>query len=172
MLSVVAPDVAYHDAFLRMLDDYDLHDPANGEYFHDARSDFESYVQFWRDQEVGINLPTGFVPCTNRWLIREDGEIGANVRIRHNVSTPFLADEAGHIGYDVPPAYRGRGFGVEALKAGLEVAADIGLSHVFLFADAANVPSWRTIERCGGVLEAEKYSNHYHCVVRRYRISV
>jgi predicted acetyltransferase len=92
--------------------------------------------------------------------------------VRHTVATPLLAKEAGHIGYDVPPLQRGKGHAAEALRAGLGVAAALGLASVLLFSDAENIASWRTIERCGGVLEAERYSTYYRCIVRRYRIEI
>ena len=92
------------------------------------------------------------------------------VRIRHNISTPFLAEEAGHIGYDVPPSFRRHGYGIACLKAGLEVARGLDLERVLLCADTDNPASWRTIEHCGGIFEKEFYSSHYQTLVRRYWI--
>jgi len=154
-----------------MLADYSANDPENGEWYETGRADFAAYVRHLEDQEAGRPLPEGLVPCSHRWLI-QDGEIVAIVRIRHHIDTPFLREEGGHIGYDVPPRYRGRRFAVAALQSGLEVARKLGLSSVRMFANTDNPASWRTIERCGGVLEAERYSDHYACLVRRYRVDV
>lgn len=176
-ITLSPPDCAFRAAFQRMLDDYDAHDPENGDYYAAARRDFDAYVKSLHGEERGDALPPGFVPCSHRWLMIEEergiaGAICGIVRVRHHIDTPFLAEEAGHIGYDVPPSLRGRGYGTACLRAGLVRARELGLARVLLCADAANPASWRTIERCDGALERERYSEHYDCLVRRYWIDV
>lgn len=156
-------------AFLQMLDDYDAHDPANGRYYGAARVDFAAYVQRLHDDERGL---VGIVPCSHRWLVNGEGALAGVVRVRHRLDSEFLAAEIGHIGYDVPPAQRRRGFGVAALQAGLAHARELGLTHVVLYADTDNPASWRTIERCGGILDEERHSPHFDCLVRRYLIAI
>jgi len=172
MLTVSPPDVALCDAFWAMLDDYAAHDPAKGEFFNAARPDFAAYVQSLLDEERGLNLPLGWVPCTHRWLLDETRAIIGQVRVRHNILPQFLAEEGGHIGYDVPPSRRGHGYAVHCLRAGLGVARALGLPRVLLCAAANNHASWKTIEKCGGVLENEFYSNYFKTVVRRYWIDL
>lgn len=170
MLTVTGPDVAFQDAFFRMLTDYDRNDPTTGEYYAPARADFLAYVESLRNEENGIDLREGMVPCSHRWLLHESHDIVGIVRVRHNIGTEYLAIEAGHIGYDVPPSFRGQGFGLAALKAGLQRARELGIQRVLVCADTDNPASWRTIERCGGVLEAELMSKHYGSLYRRYWI--
>ena len=122
--------------------------------------------------ERGIDLPKDSVPSSNRWLIDEAGEIVGVVRVRHNIDTPFLAEEAGHIGHDVPPGKRGRGYGEACLRAGLAEARRLGLPGVLLRASADNLASLRIIEACGGVFEREFQSEFFGCVVRRYWIAI
>lgn len=171
-IRVTEPDIALEAAFLRMLDDYEANDPENGDFYSLARTDFAAYVQTLSDEERGINLRPGIVPCSHRWLVDDSGEVVGVVRIRHNIDTPFLAREAGHIGYDVPPSHRGRGNGVQCLQAGIERARELEIDRVMVCADTPNRPSWRVIEKCGGVLESEFDSEHYGCLVRRYWIQV
>jgi len=166
---VSQPDVALQDAFIQMLDDYDARDPDYGSRYAAARSDFLAYIQNLYDDERGL---VGFVPYSHRWVVSIQGTIVGVVRVRHYIDTDFLANELGHIGYNVPPSQRGRGFGVVTLKAGLDCARELGLERLLLYADTDNPASWRTIERCGGVLEAERYSQYYHCLVRRYWITL
>jgi predicted acetyltransferase len=166
---VSKPDFALQAGFLQMLDDYDAHDPRNGSHYAAARSDFITYVQNLHNDERGF---IGVVPCSHRWLVNSEGTIVGVVRVRHQLNTDFLANEVGHIGYDVPPSQRGRGFGVLALNAGLDHAWELGLAQVVLYADTENPASWRTIEHCGGVLDSEHYSPHYQCLVRRYTITL
>ena len=172
MFTVSPPDVALCDAFGAMLDDYAAHDPARREFFDAARPDFAAYVQRLLDEEQGLNLPPGWVPCTHRWLIDEAPCIIGQVRVRHNILPRFLAEEGGHIGYDVPPSRRGHGYAALCLQAGLEVARALGLTRVLLCADAHNPASWKTIEKCGGVLENEFYSSYFKTMVRRYWIDL
>ena len=171
-MNVVRLDLSHRDAFLWMLDDYRANDPEPGKWYEKGRDSFDIYLQYLEFDERGIDLPDGIVPCSHRWLIDEQGDIVGIVRIRHNIDTPLLASEIGHIGYDVPPAHRRRGFGIKSLEAGLEAAREIGLTKVLIFADDANPPSWRTIERCGGVLEDSNWSEFWNCQVRRYWIDL
>ncbi len=166
------PDETLRDAFLRMLDDYDARDALNSERFSSARSDFSAYVTGLRDEERGLGLEDGFVPCSHRWLLDEQGELVAIVRVRHSLDHPFLAEQGGHIGYDVPPSSRGRGHGSAALRAGLARAHELGLTRVLVCASANNSASCAVIESCGGLLERELHSDHFGCVVRRYWIEL
>jgi predicted acetyltransferase len=167
---VSRPDLSHQEAFLRMLEDYLQHDPENGEYYLRGKDDFPAYIKYLADDEQGLNLSVGRVPQSHRWLLDDAGSIVGIVRIRHNINTRFLAEEAGHIGYDVPPSQRGKGYGIACLQAGLEVARQLQLEQVLVCADTDNPASWKTIEHCGGILQFEKFSDHYQTMVRHYRI--
>ena len=167
---VTSLSLIHRQAFLQMLADYDSHDPENGKFYERGREDFSAYVQRLADDEEGLNLPPGLVPCSHRWLLDGTGAIVGVVRIRHNISTRFLAEEIGHIGYDVPPSFRGMGYGIACLMTGLEIARTLGLARVLVCADMDNPASWRTIEHCGGILEVERYSPYYKKLFRRYWI--
>lgn len=169
VISVIKPTTIRRDAFLRMVDDYEAHDPQTGARYLPARQDFAAYVQLLDDDEQGL---VGVVPHSHRWLISPAEIVVAVVRVRHHINTALLANEFGHIGYDVAPSFRRRGYGMAALQAGLAHAAELGLERVLLYADSDNPASWRTIERCGGVLAAEQYSEYYQCLVRRYWITL
>lgn len=152
-----------------MLDDYVVHDPETGSKYAAAKPDFLAYVQNLNDDEQGL---IGIVPCTHRWLVNRDGSIIGVVRIKHHINSEILASEIGHIGYDVPPSHRRKGYGVMVLKAGLDIAKEVGVTNVVLYANTDNPASWHTIERCGGVLDAEQYSFFHQCLVRRYLIAL
>jgi len=163
-------NLTYRQAFLQMLADYAAYDPENGKLYVRGREDFPAYVQRLADNEEGVNLLSGVVPHSHRWLLDDTGAIVGVVRVLHNIGTRFLAEEIGHIGYDVPPSFRGKGYGIACLKTGLEIACTLNLERVLLCAATDNPASWRTIEHYGGILEVERYSPYYKKLIRRYWI--
>jgi predicted acetyltransferase len=170
LMIVARLNLTHREAFLRMVDDYTMHDPENGRSYLRGREDFPAYLQRMEDDEQGINIRPGYVPSSHRWLLDATGAIVGIVRVRHNIDNKFLAEEIGHIGYDVPPSFRRHGYGIACLQAGLELARALHLERVLLCADTNNPASWRTIEHCGGVLEKEFFSTYYQTLVRRYWI--
>ncbi len=155
-----------------MLDDFDAREPHNTEFYAPARRDFGAYVQSLWDEEAGINLPDGFVPCTHRWLVTAEGAVAGVTRLRHTIDTPFLAANGGHIGYDVAPSHRGKGLGHIALAVALAEARRIGLRTVLLYTAEDNAPSRATIARAGGVLESIAYSEFWKEPLCKYWVPV
>ena len=170
--TAVAPTTVLESAFLAMLDDFDARGPHNTEFYAPARVDFAAYVQGLKDEEAGVNLPDGFVPCTHRWLVTGAGAVAGVTRLRHSIGTPFLAQSGGHVGYDVAPSYRGRSLGHLALATALAEARRIGLGAVLLYTGEDNAPSRATIERAGGVLEGIAYSEFWQEPLCKYWITV
>ncbi|MEO8466493.1 MAG: GNAT family N-acetyltransferase [Gammaproteobacteria bacterium] len=168
---VAKPSVAHERAFVAMVD-FDAHDAQNAGFYAHAKRDFERYVQTLLDEEHGVNLREGYVPCTHRWLMEDTPAVIGVARLRHNIGTPFLANEAGHIGYDVAPSWRGRGYGHRVLQAALVEARALGIERVLLFADENNEPSRKTIVRQGGQLESIASSEHWQQRTCRYWIEV
>ncbi len=105
----------------------------------------------------------GKVGDTTLWLVDGDEYLG-RISIRHELSAS-LRSLGGHIGYDVRPSRRGEGFGGRMLALALPRAAALGIDPAMLTCDAANLASWRMIERCGGTRETE----YMHEGTLRYR---
>lgn len=167
-----APTVGLELAFIAMLDDFDARDPHNGAFYAPARRDFAAYVQSLVDEEAGVNLPEGYVPCTHRWLVTDLVEVVGVTRLRHSIGTPFLTENGGHIGYDVAPSHRGRGYGHLALAVGLVEARRIGLTRVLLITGQDNAPSRATIEHAGGELAGISYSEFWKEHLCKYWVQV
>ena len=172
-VSVVPPSVEYERAFLAMLADFDALGPTNSEFYAPAKADFPAYVRSLLDEERGLNLREGWVPCTHRWLVAHGAsEVVGVARLRHNVDTPFLAAHGGHIGYDVAPSHRRRGHGHIALRAALQEAASLGIPRVLLYTAENNIASRAVIERQGGELESVAFSEFWNEQLCTYWVKV
>jgi predicted acetyltransferase len=96
--------------------------------------------------------PTGtFVPQSPFWITLGATYIG-RLDIRHRLNENLLLF-GGHIGYDIRPSMRRRGYGTLALHLGLAEAARLGIDRVLVTCSEHNVPSRKIIEANGGVLE-------------------
>lgn len=93
------------------------------------------------------------VPSTLWWLVDGDVYVG-RVSVRHRL-TGWMERFGGHVGFEVRPSYRRRGYGTMALRLVLPRAFELGHDRVLVTCAASNVGSRRVIEACGGVLESE-----------------
>jgi len=106
-------------------------------------------------QESTVNI--GWVPATTFFAVRKrDQKIIGMIDIRHNLEHDFLAQYGGHIGYSVLPSERGKGYATEILKVGIEYAKSLNIKTLMLSCFSDNIPSIKTILKCGGVLTATK----------------
>jgi predicted acetyltransferase len=167
----VRPTTERRSAFLAMLDDFHQRDPGNAVFYAAAKTDFGGYVQTLLNEEVGRDLPDGRVPCTHRWLVSPNGEVVGVTRLRHNVDTPFLAESGGHVGFDVAPSYRRRGYGHLALAVALHEARQLKLERVLLYAAEDNAPSRAVIEGAGGELERVFFSDYWNESLCKYWVA-
>jgi predicted acetyltransferase/catechol 2,3-dioxygenase-like lactoylglutathione lyase family enzyme len=92
----------------------------------------------------------GKVPDTILWLVRGDHFIG-RLSIRHRLNAK-LEKFGGHIGYELRPSERGKGYGTLILRLGLDWARRLGLKRAMLTTDVTNERSIRVIKANGAVL--------------------
>jgi predicted acetyltransferase len=139
--------------------------------YRQAMSDVGKFLESCVNGVVGADLPPGRVPWSTFWLVRDNQRILGCSRLRHKLNT-YLAQEGGHIGYDVRPSERGKGYATQLLRLTLEKAGQLGLTRVLITADTANVASWRVIEKNLGVIEGESVSAQTGNLMRRYWIAL
>jgi len=171
-MELISPTLEKEKEFLRLVGDFEISDPDNAEYYLAAKKSFSNYVKSLNDEAQGINLPEGYVPCNHYWLLNETGDISGIIRIRHNIDNPFLSLEGGHIGYDIAPSFRRKGYGTKILKLGLVKASLLGLKKVLVTADDDNAGSRKIIESSGGLFEQIIMGNVFPNPIARYWINL
>lgn len=168
---LVPPSTRLHAAFLECRDDWGrgLHEDGFGVTEEDDLDSAEGFAD-WVQHRLRFTHPAG-APCPNvrhgspRWIL-EDGQVVGGIALRHRFD-----DDLGHIGYGIRPSARRRGLATWALGEMLvEARAALQVDRVLVPCLADNVPSARTIERCGGVLEGIRHTDHGP--VRRYWIDL
>ena len=108
----------------------------------------------------GVGLPDWMVPETFLFLWEGDAIVG-QFRIRHHLNEA-LREGAGHIGYFVGRAYRGRGLATEGLRLTLETAKDIVTEEEFyLRVNKDNPASLRVMLSNGGRIVREDGEKYY-----------
>jgi predicted acetyltransferase len=153
-VKLLDPSIEKREAFVRMAQDWLDH---GNDRYRLAHDDFEAYLARLARLRDVAQIPAGWVPGTEFWLEDDAGEIVACARLRFWLS-PALEVEGGHIGYDVRPSSRYRGFGTAVLALVLPEARRRGLESVRLTVDSDNLASIKIIERNGGVLCGEATS--------------
>ena len=155
-LSLIQPDMAYAASYLE----------ARREGYTDTSLPMADQVQLGPEQ-LAEHLATLNQPERGaRWADTPDGppvqfahlwmvtphEFTGRVSIRYELTEKLLRS-GGHIGYEVRPAYRGRGLGHRALQLGMEHLRARGISSFLLTCRDDNAGSIRIIEAAGGMLE-------------------
>ncbi|TGA96274.1 GNAT family N-acetyltransferase [Sporolactobacillus shoreae] len=129
-----------------------------------ALDDFDDFLTDLRNAANNINIPEDWVAASTFWLIDHDQVVGV-VRIRHQE-----VESAGHIGYDIAPQHRKKGYGSLILKLALAEAQKLGLQKVIITCRTDNEPSKRIIEKNGGRLLGTLYDEEEHADLFRYVI--
>lgn len=136
-----------------------------------AIHDPQEYIKRARENGEGKNLPDGYVRQKTYWLVRDDGRIVANSRLRLKL-TPFLKHEGGHIGYSTRPSERRKGYGTVVCRLTLQRARALGFKRVLITCDEDNTASARIIEKNGGVYENTVLSWETRKPKRRYWVTL
>jgi len=106
-------------------------------------------------QESTVNI--GWVTATTFFAVRKrDQKIVGMIDIRHNLENDFLIQYGGHIGFSVRPSERKKGYATEILKMGIEYAKSLSIEKLMIACFSNNLPSIKTIVKCGGVLSEIK----------------
>jgi predicted acetyltransferase len=185
-ISIVRPASELREPFLEMAAEYSKAGESRyAPVIQRYAGDFDAYVRSLDEMSRGINLNTDQVPQDTWWLVvRDDQDVVANdnparaaprilgvARLRHRLNEA-LREWGGHIGYDIRPSERRKGYGTRLLSLALERARARGLDRVMLTCDATNVGSIGVIVHNGGKLENESFLPRVGVRVRKYWIEL
>ena len=133
--------------------------------------EYAALLQIQQANAQGEGLMPGRVPQTVYFLVRDGRYLIGSSRLRHTL-TPLLEQEGGHIGYDVRPSQRGKGYATRLLALTMEEARGLGLTGVLVTCDDDNYASARVIEKNGGGLINKVVPEDGDKLIRRYWIDL
>jgi len=150
---LVEPSVEFQSSYLEALREFHAEGRRLDIRIDGIEADFEGFVADLTHRAIPGLHPPELVPETWLWLIDGDEYIG-RASIRHELNDELLL-VAGHIGYEIRPTKRRRGYGTQILALSLERAREMGIYDVLVTCDTDNVGSRKIIEANGGRLENE-----------------
>jgi len=119
--------------------------------------EFEQWLGHNTNNRQKSTVNSGWVPATTFFAVRKrDQKIVGMIDIRHNLENEFLAQYGGHMGFAILPSERKKGYATEILKMGIEYAKSLNIDKLMIACFSDNLPSIRTILKCGGILSETK----------------
>ncbi|MDR0346996.1 MAG: GNAT family N-acetyltransferase [Coriobacteriales bacterium] len=127
----------------------------NGSSLFDKIDSYDEWLLHIARNSNEETVPPDWVVSSVFFGVRKsDNKIIGVIDCRHYLND-FLREYGGHIGYAVRPSERGKGYATQMLNLALEHYKRLKVSKVMLGCYKENLPSVRTIEKNGGILEKE-----------------
>ena len=130
---------------------------------------FRTFLDRLKKDAKGIALGPDRAMQIAWWLRDESGELLGALRFRPKLNDD-LYKEAGHVGYDVRPSARNRGFATVMLSLIRDKAKRLGYEHLILSCSTENFASAKVIEKCGGQLDSIVFSTAKGQHLKRFRV--
>ena len=147
------PILADKETVLEMMAEFEkFQSPHDGGFWDTENFVYEEWLESNQNQEMGINLPEGWVPAIQLVVFSEKGQAVGFLNLRLRLSN-FLLEEGGHIGYSIRPSERGKGYAKETLSQGLQVAKDKNIKKALVTCSVNNHASRAVILANGGLIE-------------------
>jgi predicted acetyltransferase len=159
-------------AYLDMIEDFES--DGRGYPYNDAdtaRQDFSGFARDLRDEALGADCPPGVIPQTTYVLVSDGERVLGGFRFRPTLPPPYNTNN-GHVGYNVRPTERGKGYATRGLALLCEKARGLGLDGLSLPVDGENPASVRVIEKNGGMLRGTITDPQSGTVVSWYGIAL
>ena len=132
---------------------------------------YEEWLNKLNNEHNNVNLEEGRVPSSFYFLVNGNRILGS-ISIRHNLNNEMLRKFGGHIGYNVRPSERKKGYATIMLKLALEKCDELGIEDVMVTCKKNNIGSAKTIENNGGILKEIIFIPEENCNFKKYWINV
>ena len=147
------PRLADKETVLEMMAEFEKSQSAHDGGFWDTENfSYEEWLDSNQNQEMGINLPEGWVPAIQLVAFSEKGQAVGFLNLRLRLSN-FLLEEGDHIGYSIRPSERGKSYAKETLSQGLQVAKEKNIKKALVTCSVNNPASRAAILANGGLIE-------------------
>jgi predicted acetyltransferase len=151
MIFLTEPGIKYQRSFLTGLREFHQEGRMLQYNLQVVSNDFESFLYHLRAQQDPAKLPPHSISQSHFWLVNDSEFIGI-LSLRSGPDNTFIRI-SGHIGYQIRPSQRRRGYGKQLLHLGLQKAKELGFTRVLLTCDEDNIASKKIIEYNGGQFE-------------------
>jgi len=149
MIKLVKPSNKYEESYLDALREFRDENSEEGKDFLLDGSNFDDMMKKYESYSQGKNLPDGYVPASEFWLVDDEQFIG-RLSIRHKLNER-LKKIGGHIGYAIRPSLRKKGYGTRILELGKKEAKKLGIEKALMTCKDWNIGSRKIIEKNGGI---------------------
>jgi len=165
---LILPTTEVHGSFLEAMAEFRLEGRGRPSDYTVLGREEREYAEAWTSPEgfshfvnklreeahEELPRPEGLVPATTLWYVDSSTFLG-RLAIRHRLTEHLLA-AGGHIGYDVRPSARRRGYATAMLRDALPIANRLGIDPALITCDTSNVASRKVIEANGGIFEDQR----------------
>ena len=163
------PSIDDKDEWVNYIEEYKENDSTIPCGFKDGMK-YEDWLRRVNNESNGI-LEDDRVPSSFYFLM-DEGRIIGSISVRHNLNNEFLKKYGGHIGYNIRPSERGKGFGTKMLYMALFKCDELGLEDIMVTCKKDNIASCKVTENNGGVLFDEVFIPEEDSIFKIYWINV
>ncbi len=132
---------------------------------------YDEWLNRINNERENINLPSDRVQSSFYFLMSGNRIIGS-ISIRHSIDSDMLRRFGGHIGYNIRPSERRKGYATKMLYLGLEKCNELGLNEVMVTCKQENIGSAKTIENNCGIMKEMVFVEEENTFFKKYWINV
>jgi len=166
-LTLVTPTAELEKEFVSMAAEYLA---AGDTRYSEAIENFDMFMGRLADAADEQPRRVGRMVTKTFWFVRGDKHLLGCSRLRRELTAEL--EHEGHIGYDIRPSERGKGYGTRLLAMALEQARRMSWTRVLVTCRPDNVASSRVIEKNGGVFSGQTTNTHTGNPVNLYWIDL
>ncbi|HSG43005.1 MAG TPA: GNAT family N-acetyltransferase [Anaerolineales bacterium] len=170
-LTLVSPSINWEQQYQEMVREFMETDEPIFNNFPLALENFAEFIAELEDEAGGRNLPPDISPQNTYWAVTRDEIIVDEICLRPTIPPPFEL-QSGHIGYNIHPSERRKGYATQQLSLVLDEARKYELKRVMLPVSKGNIGSERAIQKNGGYVDGQSEDNETGEVTLHYWINL